>query len=97
MVELSGCFITTSPGRSCVALSNIFGNSRCMFSLVASDIRGSICWHTVYIESRILWWRAVFTWCLQVKKWSPNLSMEFPQVHVVGGGGCNGSRSLRWR
>lgn len=30
-----------------------------------------------------------------MKKWSPNLSIGFPHVQVVGGGGKSGSRSFR--
>jgi len=38
--ELMGCLMTMSPGRSCDALSKIFGNSRCMLSEVVSVING---------------------------------------------------------
>ena len=35
--------------------------------------------------------------CGHTNRWSPNLSMLLPQLHVFGGGGHRGIRSFLWR
>ena len=70
-VVVYGCLRTTSPGRSWGALSKMWLSSRWTSLGVLLEIRGSVCWHMRYIESRILLCKSVLLVSGQVKKWSP--------------------------